>query len=150
MDSSDSSDDDESMSLSELLAQGKRQVAHTAAELIGVPKRTVVSLSGSQQERRQQPPSPHEERQQPSNEFHFPFDPYDIQTQLMKQMLTTIDNRHVGIFESPTGTVSPRCCRLAYPAHTTILPAGQIAQSHMWRTYVAETDGGRFLGRGRI
>ena len=37
--------------------------------------------------------------------FHFPFEPYAIQSALMKQLLQTIDDRRVGIFESPTGTV---------------------------------------------
>ncbi|XP_050667563.1 ATP-dependent DNA helicase DDX11 isoform X2 [Leptidea sinapis] len=36
--------------------------------------------------------------------FNFPFEPYDIQKKFMKELYFTIDNREIGIFESPTGT----------------------------------------------
>ena len=42
---------------------------------------------------------------QPTTHFPFPFPPYDIQQQLMQQVYNTLENGHVGIFESPTGTV---------------------------------------------
>ena len=36
----------------------------------------------------------------------FPFPPYAIQVQFVEALMDTIDRRQVGIFESPTGTVS--------------------------------------------
>jgi len=39
-------------------------------------------------------------------DFGFPYPrPYSIQLDLMKALYQTIDNRQIGIFESPTGTV---------------------------------------------
>ena len=38
-------------------------------------------------------------------DFHFPFEPYDIQNQFMSEMYKTIESKKIGIFESPTGTV---------------------------------------------
>ncbi|KAI7576699.1 hypothetical protein KC343_g22069, partial [Hortaea werneckii] len=37
-------------------------------------------------------------------DFHHPFQPYDIQQQFMEAMYECIEDRKVGIFESPTGT----------------------------------------------
>uniref|UniRef100_A0A1I7TMF7 DNA 5'-3' helicase n=1 Tax=Caenorhabditis tropicalis TaxID=1561998 RepID=A0A1I7TMF7_9PELO len=37
-------------------------------------------------------------------EFSFPFKPYDIQLQLMREIRDCLEQRKVGIFESPTGT----------------------------------------------
>ena len=37
-------------------------------------------------------------------EFGFPFKPYNIQADLMKQVFSAIENKAIGIFESPTGT----------------------------------------------
>lgn len=39
--------------------------------------------------------------------FEFPFPPYDIQTEFMKKLYETLESGKFGIFESPTGTVSP-------------------------------------------
>uniref|UniRef100_M4BI72 Helicase ATP-binding domain-containing protein n=1 Tax=Hyaloperonospora arabidopsidis (strain Emoy2) TaxID=559515 RepID=M4BI72_HYAAE len=36
--------------------------------------------------------------------FSFPYDPYSIQLDLMRQIWDTLEQRHCGIFESPTGT----------------------------------------------
>lgn len=36
--------------------------------------------------------------------FPFPFDPYQIQDQFMRSLYSVIENRKIGIFESPTGT----------------------------------------------
>lgn len=38
--------------------------------------------------------------------FSFPFQPYDIQKQFMTELYFTIQDNKLGIFESPTGTVS--------------------------------------------
>lgn len=35
----------------------------------------------------------------------FPFEPYDVQKQLMSKIYATLDKGGIGIFESPTGTV---------------------------------------------
>ena len=40
--------------------------------------------------------------------FPFPFPPYDIQEDFMKTLYGVLENGGVGIFESPTGTVSCR------------------------------------------
>eukprot|EP00055_Hartaetosiga_balthica_P011652 m.53750 g.53750 ORF g.53750 m.53750 type:complete len:907 (-) comp7683_c1_seq1:416-3136(-) len=37
-------------------------------------------------------------------DFHFPFDPYDIQQELMKQLFNCFEQGGLGIFQSPTGT----------------------------------------------
>lgn len=36
----------------------------------------------------------------------FPFEPYEVQTQLMRKIYDTLENGRIGVFESPTGTVS--------------------------------------------
>ncbi|KAF1784083.1 P-loop containing nucleoside triphosphate hydrolase [Phytophthora cactorum] len=36
--------------------------------------------------------------------FSFPYEPYSIQLDLMRQIWVTLENGHCGIFESPTGT----------------------------------------------
>ena len=41
----------------------------------------------------------------PPEEFPFPFQPYSIQKDFMRELYLTLERGHVGIFESPTGTV---------------------------------------------
>ena len=36
-------------------------------------------------------------------DFHHPYEPYEIQLQLMNAIYDCIDNGQIGIFESPTG-----------------------------------------------
>ena len=38
------------------------------------------------------------------DEFKFPFTPYSIQIDFMRQLYETVEAKKVGIFESPTGT----------------------------------------------
>ena len=38
--------------------------------------------------------------------FEFPFTPYDIQVKFMQNLYSALESGGVGIFESPTGTVS--------------------------------------------
>jgi len=40
------------------------------------------------------------------NPFNFPFTPYLIQTEFMHELTSTLEAGKVGVFESPTGTVS--------------------------------------------
>lgn len=40
----------------------------------------------------------------PPVQFPFPFTPYPIQSQFMTELFNVIENRGIGIFESPTGT----------------------------------------------
>lgn len=44
-----------------------------------------------------------------NSHFSFPFEPYDIQVKFMTDLYSTIENKKLGIFESPTGTVSIKC-----------------------------------------
>ena len=46
---------------------------------------------------------------QPPQEFPFPFQPYDIQERFMHALYTALENRCIGIFESPTDTVRAAC-----------------------------------------
>ncbi|XP_071519402.1 ATP-dependent DNA helicase DDX11 isoform X2 [Panulirus ornatus] len=41
---------------------------------------------------------------QPPDEFPFPFSPYDIQKDFMRNLFLTLEKEQLGIFESPTGT----------------------------------------------
>lgn len=43
---------------------------------------------------------------QPPDEFPFPFQPYSIQEDFMHALYVTLERGKLGIFESPTGTVS--------------------------------------------
>ena len=42
----------------------------------------------------------------PPAEFPFPFEPYEIQKDFMYHLYQTLEKGKIGIFESPTGTVS--------------------------------------------
>lgn len=47
----------------------------------------------------------HNQYQEPGY-FQFPFIPYEIQVEFMKELYSVLEKGGVGIFESPTGTVS--------------------------------------------
>lgn len=47
-----------------------------------------------------------EEKLEPPTQFDFPFFPYSIQHEFMANLYNVLENRRLGIFESPTGTVS--------------------------------------------
>lgn len=59
--------------------------------------------------------------------FSFPFPPYDIQKQFMRELYFTIENKKLGIFESPTGTVSK----------LRILPDFMIINDGNWNIHFA-------------
>lgn len=42
----------------------------------------------------------------PPEKFEFPFIPYKIQHDFMTELYKALENKKMGIFESPTGTVS--------------------------------------------
>lgn len=42
----------------------------------------------------------------PPKQFLFPFTPYGIQHDFMTNLYSALENKKLGIFESPTGTVS--------------------------------------------
>lgn len=44
--------------------------------------------------------------------FPFPFEAYPIQHSFMAELYTTLEEGKLGIFESPTGTVSYLCLAL--------------------------------------
>ncbi len=41
----------------------------------------------------------------PPAQFPFPFEPYDIQRDFMRELYLALEGGKIGIFESPTGTV---------------------------------------------
>lgn len=46
-----------------------------------------------------------EEKLEPPSSFRFPFTPYKIQHDFMTALYSALENKKLGIFESPTGTV---------------------------------------------
>ena len=58
---------------------------------------------------------------EPPDEFPFPFQPYGIQKDFMKQLYLTLERGAIGIFESPTGTVSCTLLLLVNGRHSSFL-----------------------------
>ena len=77
--------------------------------------------------------------------FHFPYpSAYDIQLRLMSAVFRALEDRQVGVFESPTGTVRPS------PVRTQLTPAGQNTQSALQRIHMAgEQPPPQRAGRGQ-
>jgi len=76
------------------------------------------------------------EKLPPPDHFPFPFKPYAIQQDFMRELYTTLEDGKIGLFESPTGTV----LRLL-PCNTVFISCwhlGKIHESDLWCTEVAE------------
>jgi hypothetical protein len=54
---------------------------------------------------------------QPPADFPFPYTPYDIQRDFMRNLYEVLENGGLGIFESPTGTVCRYILVRAKPSH---------------------------------
>ena len=63
--------------------------------------------------------------------FNHPFQPYSIQVEFMRAVYDCIENRQVGVFESPTGTVSvdDDCERRLIVQSTTKTPPPEERQA---------------------
>lgn len=70
--------------------------------------------------------------------FGFPFEPYPIQRDFMKELYNVLSEGKIGIFESPTGTV--RLSRLldVLLVLLTYVFEGQIIESYLWIIEMAE------------
>ncbi|KAH8306808.1 hypothetical protein KR018_002808 [Drosophila ironensis] len=67
----------------------------------------------------------------PVSGFGFPFEPYDIQERLMRELFLVLERGQVGIFESPTGTgksLSLTCGALAWQAAHERLVASELQE----------------------
>jgi len=55
-----------------------------------------------------------QEKLESPSSFPFPFTPYGIQHDFMTKLYSALENKKLGIFESPTGTVSDNIKRERY------------------------------------
>lgn len=49
--------------------------------------------------------------------FHHPYTPYEVQEQFMRTVYQVLEKGHIGILESPTGTV---CSVLPWPLRSRV------------------------------
>ena len=74
--------------------------------------------------------------------FPFPFEPYDIQEKFMRSLYTVLEDKKLGIFESPTGTV----CALRFPSQSCawqLLPPSVVCRESHWVWYVVLSNGSK-------
>lgn len=68
---------------------------------------------------------------QTPEKFDFPFEPYTIQHEFMRQLYKVIEHQKLGIFESPTGTVS-----IYFQFHCVVklvlYKSGKISKYNLW------------------
>ena len=65
-----------------------------------------ITLNNAQHDNRMsQYSSVASEKLLPPEEFPFPFKPYDIQREFMRELYAALEEGKIGLFESPTGTV---------------------------------------------
>lgn len=77
-----------------------RMVALSKSDQTQRKQQQQLSITGTQQK----PESDVHENNNNTIDFNFPVAPYDVQLQLMHALYKAIDDRSVGLFESPTGT----------------------------------------------
>ncbi len=78
-----------------------------------------------------------------SSRFPFPFQPYLIQESFMEALYTALDQGKVGIFESPTGTVSlrMRSVHLTVSFKMSKLSCVWSCRENLWVLYVVHWHG---------
>ena len=80
---------------------------------------------------------------QPPADFPFPFEPYAIQKDFMSHLYQTLEKGKIGIFESPTGTVSSSWLGFQMVSfvfqqlHVAFILKGEVPQFDMWFSKVA-------------
>ena len=69
----------------------------------------------------------------PPEEFPFPFSPYGIQKDFMRELYATLEESKIGLFESPTGTVLAGWHIITIiMVDMRVYPAGKINEFDLW------------------